>query len=100
MTIVDDVLALARFEETLERDGRQVLARARAIHEQNAMLIANLADMTNKFNACRTRLGAVEEILRTMDQIVKNPGAGKTQTNYEDFLRPELRAVHDRVTHK
>lgn len=97
MTTVDDALALARFEETLERDGRQVLARARAIHEQNGVLAANLADMTNKFNALRTRCGAVEEILRSVDQIVKNPGAGRTQTNYEDLLRPDLRAMFARV---
>lgn len=96
----DNTLALARFEETLERDGRQVIARARAIFEQNAVLTANLNDMTNKFNALRTRCGAVEEILRSIDQIIKNPGAGRTQTNYEDFLRPELRAIHDRVTRR
>lgn len=76
----------------------ELLPIVRELWQENQSLRSQLVEMTTSAGALSQVVGQAAEIIRSIDGIYKNPGVtGVVQTNYEDFLKPELRKLHDQI---
>jgi hypothetical protein len=88
---------LRRIEAHVEHAQRAaaVLDKVREVHLESAALRDENTKMVSVLVDLRRLLGQAGEIIRAIDGIYKSPGV-TVQRNYEDFLQPELRQLHDR----
>lgn len=72
----------------------EVLDAVRELWRENAELRAQVGSLRDRHQGAVAAYGRSFELVRSIDSIVKTAPA---QHNYEDFLQPHLRVLHDRI---
>lgn len=98
MSVTEDrIRDLEALTASLSR-AAELLPVVRELWQENQSLRSQLVEMSTSAGALSQVVGQAAEIIRSIDGIYKNPGVtGVVQTNYEDFLKPELRKLHDQI---
>ena len=94
MLAAEDLKKLELHAEHAQRAG-EVLAKVRDLHAEATTLQAQKEQLVAQVATLRQIVGQAGQIIRSIDGIYKTPGV-TVQRNYEDFLEPELRQLHDR----
>ena len=93
----DHIRDLEALTASLSR-AAELVGHFRELWQENQQLRAQLVEMSGSVASLHLMFGQAAEIIRSIDGIYKNPGVtGVVQTNYEDFLKPELRKLHDQI---
>lgn len=90
----DDLRKVELHAEHALRAG-EVLGKVRDLHVENIELRSRLERQAAQVAELVHVVGQAGQILRSVDGIYKNPAA-TVQTNFEDFLQPELRQLYGR----
>ena len=93
----DHIRDLEALTASLSR-AAELVGHFRELWQENQSLRSQLHEVSASEVSLQQRVGQAAEIIRSIDGIYKNPGVtGVVQTNYEDFLKPELRKFHDQI---